>query len=91
LESRRLRGDLTALCSLLRRGRGDGGAELCSLVPSARALGNGSTLRPSGEGQTLTLRNISLPRGWPNPGIGFLERCQSVFQRHLDNTLNALP
>jgi len=35
LESRRLRGDLTALCSLLRRGRGDGGAELCSLVPIA--------------------------------------------------------
>jgi len=39
LESRRLRGDLTALCSLLRRGRGEGGAELCSPVPSARVCG----------------------------------------------------
>jgi len=35
LESRRPRGDLPALCSLLRRGRGEGGSELRSLVPSA--------------------------------------------------------
>jgi len=44
LEQRRLRGDLTALCSVLRRGCGDGGAELSSLVPSHRMLGNGSKL-----------------------------------------------
>ncbi|GAB0179643.1 mitochondrial enolase superfamily member 1 [Grus japonensis] len=34
LEKRRLRGDLIALCSFLRRGRGEGGAELFSLGSS---------------------------------------------------------
>ncbi|KAK4828082.1 LOW QUALITY PROTEIN: hypothetical protein QYF61_023142, partial [Mycteria americana] len=45
LERRRPRGDLTALCSFLRRGRGEGGAGVSSLVPTATTHGNGSKLR----------------------------------------------
>jgi len=44
LEKRRPRGDLIALPSVLRRGRGEGGAELSSLVPTDRTHGNGSEL-----------------------------------------------
>ena len=42
LERTGLRGDVIALCSFLRRGRGAGGAELFSLGPSDRTCGNGS-------------------------------------------------
>jgi len=45
LERRRLRANLIALCSFLRRGRGEGGAELSSLGSSNRTHGNGSELR----------------------------------------------
>lgn len=46
---RRLRGNLMAPYSLLRSRSGDGGAELSSLMPSARMCGNGSKLHLSGE------------------------------------------
>ncbi|KAK4830125.1 hypothetical protein QYF61_008552 [Mycteria americana] len=44
LEKRRLRGNLIALCSFLRRGHGEGGADLFSLGSSDRACGNSSKL-----------------------------------------------
>ena len=52
LGKRRLRGDLTAPYSFLRRGSGEGGADLFPLLPSARTHGTGSKLRLSGEVQT---------------------------------------
>jgi len=44
LEKRRLRGGLVAPYSFLRRGGGEGGAELCSLGSSDRTRGNHSKL-----------------------------------------------
>ena len=72
LEKRRLRGDLIALCTILRRGSGDGGAELFSLVSSDRMRGNVSKLHRGGS--DWTLGSISLPRRWSSTGTVFLER-----------------
>lgn len=44
LEKRRLRGDLSALCSLLRRGSGEGGAALFSPGTDDRTCGNSTKL-----------------------------------------------
>lgn len=44
LEKRRLRGDLSALCSLLRRGSGEGGAAFFSPGTDDRTCGNSTKL-----------------------------------------------
>jgi len=90
LEKRRPKGDLIALYSLLQRGRGDGGAELCSLGPSDQACGNGSKLR---QGRCrLDIRKHSFTRRVVKP-CSRLPRevvdapSLSVFKRHLDDAL----
>ena len=44
LETRGLRGDVIALYSFLRRGHGEGGADLFPLTPSEKKCGNGLKL-----------------------------------------------
>jgi len=58
LVQRRLRVNLTTLYSFLRRGSGEGGADLFSLGSSDRMQLNDS--------KPQALRNISLLRGWSN-------------------------
>ena len=87
---RRLRGNLTALYSFLRRGRGDGGADLFSLGSRGRTPGNGSKLI---QGRfRLVMRNPFFARRvfkpWNRlPGEVVDAPSLSVFKRHLDNAL----
>jgi len=70
LEKSRLRDDLIALCSFLRRGSREGGAELFSLGSRHRHVGMVQSCTRGG--LHWTLRSLSLPRGWSNTGTGFL-------------------
>ena len=90
LEKRRLRGDLIALHSFLRRGHGERGAELFSLGSTDRTCENGAKLCQRRFRlvikKQMTERVVThwnrLPRDVVNvPSL-------SVFKRHLDNVLN---
>ncbi|KAK4810451.1 hypothetical protein QYF61_004231, partial [Mycteria americana] len=93
LKKRRLRGNLIALYSFLRRQSGEEGADLFSLVSSDRTRGNGSKLshrrfRFDIRKHVFTKRVVKhwnrLPREVINaPSL-------SVFKRHLDNALNTM-
>ena len=73
LEKRRLRGDLIVLFSFLRRGSGDGGADLFSLISSDKTHGNGSKLH-QGRIRLNIRKHFFTKRGWSNTVTGFLER-----------------
>ena len=91
LGKRRLKGDLIALCSFLRRGCGEGGAELFFLGSSDRTGRNGSELRQGrfrlDERKHFFTERLVKP--WHRlsgevldaPSLSVLERC-------LDNALN---
>jgi len=93
LEKSRLRDDLIALCSFLRRGSREEGAELFSLGSRDRMHGNGSKLhqgrfRLDIKKPFFTERVVKhwnrLPKEVVDaPGL-------SVFKRHLDNALNTM-
>ena len=91
LERRGLRGDLIALCSFLRSGRGEGGAELFSLGPSDRTHGNGSKLHQGrfrleiGK-HFFTERVVEHWKRLPREVVD--APSPQAFQRHLDNALH---
>lgn len=69
LDQRRLKGNLIAPCSFLRRGHGEGGAELYFLLSSDRTRGSSSELC-----LPLTFGSISLATEWSDMGTGSLGR-----------------
>ena len=91
LEKRRLRGDLIALCSFLRRGRGEGGADLFSLGFQGQDAWEWFKAAP-GEVQ-LDMRKHFFPERVVKPWNRLPREVVdapslAVFQRHLDNALN---
>ena len=90
LEKRKLRGDLMALYSFLRRGSEEGGAELFTLVSRDRMRGNGSKLH---QGRyKLGIRKLFFTKRavehWNRHPREVVDTPSlSVFKRHLDNAV----
>ncbi|KAK4818252.1 hypothetical protein QYF61_009427 [Mycteria americana] len=93
LEEKRLRGNVFALYNFLRRGSGEGGADLFSLVSSDRTHGNSSKLR-QGRFRLDISRHFfaeKVVKHWNRLPREVVDAPSlSVFKRHLDNTLNNL-
>jgi len=91
LEKRRLRGDLIALYSFLRRGHGKRGADLFCLVSSDRMRGNGSKLcqwrfRLDVRKHFFIGKVVKQCNWLPTDVVD--APSLSMFNRHLDNVLN---
>jgi len=93
LEKRRLRDNLLALCSCLRRRRAEGGAQLCSLESSDRTRGNDSKLR-HGRFRLNIKKHFfakTVAKPWNRLPREVVDAPSlSVFKRHLNNVLNNL-
>jgi len=93
LEKERLRGDLIALYSFLRRGSGDGSADLFLLRSSDRMCGNAS--KPHRWSFRLDMRKHlfteRVVKHWNSFATEVVDRPSlSLFKRHLENALNNL-
>ena len=91
LERRRLRGNLIAVYSFLRRGSGEEGADLFSLGSSNRTSGNGLKLHQGrfrlDTGKHFFTRRVA--QHWNRlPGEVVDAPYLSVFKRPLDNAFN---
>jgi len=92
-ERRGLRHDLIALCSCLRRGRAEGGAELFSLGSSDLTHGSGSKLCQGRLRQDV--RKLFFTERVVKPWNRLLGEAvdaprQSVLKRHLDNVIHSM-
>ena len=93
LEERRLRGNLLALYSFLRRGSGEGGAELFSLGSSARTCGNSPKLHQGKFRLDIRKRFFTekVVKHWNRLPREVVDAPSlSVFKRHLYNAHNML-